>query len=83
MTSDSRPRPDTDDPRKSSRLAADLRTAIEDGELAPGQPVPAIPELIRAGYAGARQTCGRALRVQEEEGLLTRYPGLGYYVRGQ
>lgn len=45
--------------------------------------MPSIPELILAGYANARQTCGRALRALralEDEGLLTRYPGLGYYV---
>ena len=28
----------------------------------------------------ARPTCSRALRILEDEGLLMRIPGLGYYV---
>jgi DNA-binding GntR family transcriptional regulator len=27
-----------------------------------------------------RQTCAKVLRTLEDEGLLTRIPGLGYYV---
>ncbi len=30
-----------------------------------------------------RQTCAKALRILEDEGLLTRIPGLGYYVTGK
>ena len=31
-------------------------------------------------HGHARPTCSRALRILEDEGLLTRIPGLGYYV---
>ena len=71
------------DPRKWARLAAGLRAAIESGDLEPGRPAPSITELIREGHAGARRTCAQALRALETEGLLIRYPGLGYYVAGR
>ena len=31
-------------------------------------------------YGHARQTCTKALRALENEGLLARVPGIGYYV---
>ncbi len=69
------------DPRAYRRIAAGLRRRVETGELRPGQAVPSITAL--AGQTGhARQTCGKALRLLEGEGLLARYPGLGYYVAG-
>lgn len=73
---------DDDSPVRWVRLAARLRTQIEQGELKPGMPAPCIAELIREGHAGARQTCAKALRQLQSEGLLIRYPGLGYYVAG-
>jgi GntR family transcriptional regulator len=66
------------DPRLYVRLAARLRRQILDGEVAPGQRVPSITVLSQElGYA--RQTCGKAMRLLEQEGLLTFIPGLGYY----
>jgi DNA-binding GntR family transcriptional regulator len=66
------------DPRLYVRLAARLRRQIRDGEVAPGQRVPSITALSQElGYA--RQTCGKAVRLLEQEGLLTFVPGLGYY----
>jgi len=66
------------DPRLYVRLAARLRRQILDGEVAPGQPVASITALSQElGYA--RQTCGKAVRLLEQEGLLTFIPGLGYY----
>lgn len=71
-----------DDPRKYLRLAAELRGRIEDGSLKPGEPVPSITVLaLERGWA--RQTCGKALRILRDEGLLMWVPGLGYYVRGK
>jgi DNA-binding GntR family transcriptional regulator len=65
------------DPRLYVRLAARLRRQILDGEVAPGQRVPSITVLSQElGYA--RQTCGKAVRLLEQEGLLTFIPGLGY-----
>ena len=61
------------------RLAARLRREIAEGTLAPGMPTPSITTLSQQ-YGHARQTCARALRTLEDEGLVTRIPGLGYYV---
>jgi DNA-binding GntR family transcriptional regulator len=63
------------------RLAAELRREIAEGKLAPGQPTPSITTLSQQ-YGHARQTCAKALRLLVDEGLLIRYPGLGYYVAG-
>jgi DNA-binding GntR family transcriptional regulator len=42
-------------------------------------PVPSVTTFSRElGYA--RQTCGKAMQLLEQEGLLMRVPGLGYYV---
>ena len=62
------------------RLAVRLRRDIADGKLAPGMPTPSITTLSQQ-YGHARQTCAKALRMLEDEGLLTRIPGLGYYVK--
>ena len=70
---------DLTDPRKYLRLAATLRTQITSGDIAPGDPAPTITQLA-ADYHCARQTCAKALRILVSEGLLTRYPGLGYYI---
>ncbi|MGD0062922.1 MAG: winged helix-turn-helix domain-containing protein [Streptosporangiaceae bacterium] len=70
---------DESDPRAYVRLAARLRREIAEGTLAPGMPTPSITTLSQQ-YGHARQTCAKALRTLEEDGLLTRIPGLGYYV---
>lgn len=72
--------PDASSAVKWRRLAAMLRMQIEDGDLKPGSPIPSITELVRDGHAGTRQTGTKALQTLESEGLLIRYPGLGYYV---
>ena len=72
---------DEADPRAYIRLAAELRRAIADGTYPPGTPPPSITTLSQR-YGHARQTCAKALRLLVDEGLLMRYPGLGYYVAG-
>jgi DNA-binding GntR family transcriptional regulator len=72
---------DETDPRAYIRLAAELRRAIADGTYPPGTPTPSITTLSQQ-YGHARQTCAKALRLLVDEGLLIRYPGLGYYVAG-
>jgi GntR family transcriptional regulator len=67
------------DPRRWVHLTVGLRGQITDGTLAPGAPVPSIKTLIR-DYGYSRQTCGKALRRMERDGLIRRVPGLGYYV---
>jgi DNA-binding GntR family transcriptional regulator len=73
--------PGQPDPRRYVQLAAVLRWQIATGSLAAGDPVPSITTL--AGELGyGRQTCGKAMQVLEREGLLARFPGVGYYVTG-
>ncbi len=72
---------DETDPRAYIRLAADLRKQITEGKLPPGSPTPSITTLTQ-DHGHARQTCAKALRLLVDEGLLIRYPGLGYYVAG-
>lgn len=67
------------DPRAYVRLAAKLRQEIAGGILTPGMPAPSATSLSRE-YGHARQTCTKALCALEDEGLLTRIPGVGYYV---
>lgn len=70
-----------EDPRAYIRLAAQLRDDIEEGKHKPGEPVPSIASASReTGHA--RQTVSKAWGLLVEEGLLIRYPGLGYYVCG-
>jgi DNA-binding GntR family transcriptional regulator len=64
------------------QLAAVLRKAITDGTYQPGTATPSITTLSQE-YGHARQTCSKALGVLVKEGLLVRYPGLGYYVVGK
>lgn len=68
-----------DDPRVYVRLTERLRRQITDGTLRTGMPVPSITTLAK-NTGHARQTCAKALRTLEGEGLLHRVPGLGYYV---
>jgi DNA-binding GntR family transcriptional regulator len=67
------------DPRSYVRLAARLRKEILSGTLTPGHRAPSITTLSRE-LGHTRQTCGKALQLLEQEELLIRVPGLGYYV---
>jgi len=69
------------DPRAYVRIAGVLREMISSRVLPPGSPAPSITRVCRE-HGHARQTCGRAMRLLEDEGLLHRVPGLGYYVTG-
>ena len=73
---------DESDPRAYVQLAAMLRKAIADGKYQPGTATPSITTLSQQ-YGHARQTCSKALGILVKEGLLIRYPGLGYYVAGR
>jgi DNA-binding GntR family transcriptional regulator len=64
------------------QLAGMLRKAIAAGTYPPGTATPSITTLSQE-YGHARQTCSKALGVLVKEGLLIRYPGLGYYVVGR
>jgi DNA-binding GntR family transcriptional regulator len=64
------------------QLAGALRKAIAAGTYPAGTATPSITTLSQE-YGHARQTCSKALGVLVKEGLLVRYPGLGYYVVGK
>jgi len=63
------------DPRPYIQMAARLRRQIRAGEIAPGQPVPSLTTLSRE-FGHARMTCSKAMRLLEQEELLTFIPGL-------
>ena len=65
--------------RVLARHTTIVRQQIIDGTLEPGQRAPSITHLSQE-HGHARLTCSKALRILEDEGLLTRIPGLGYYV---
>ena len=64
------------------QIAAELRTEIETGRLAPGAVLPSEADLI-ARHAVSRGTVRQALAVLETDGLISTHPGKGRYVRGQ
>ena len=66
------------DPRPYIRMAARVRGQILAGEIALGQPVPSLTTLSRE-FGHARTTCGKAMRLLQQEGLLMFIPGLGYH----
>jgi DNA-binding GntR family transcriptional regulator len=68
-----------DDSRKYQQLTVEIRSLIEGGTLKPGMPVPSIAQLT-AEKQWSRGTCRHALQVLTDDGLLVRYPGLGYHV---
>jgi GntR family transcriptional regulator len=67
------------DPRAYRRLAALLRDQITSGIIAPGTQLPPIGDLRRQ-HSHSRQTVAKAMGVLQGEGLICRWPGLGYYV---
>jgi len=68
-----------EDPRIYVRVLLHVRRQISDGALSPGEPAQTITSLCRQ-FGCTRQTVAKALRLLTDEGLLIRYPGLGYYV---
>ena len=69
------------DPRAYMRIYAQLKTAIEGGELAAGTRLNI--GLIADEHDVSRDTVQRALGKLETDGLIERYAGLGWYVAEQ
>ncbi len=63
----------------SVRIAAELRTQIERGELAPGDRVPSAREITRR-WGVAIATASRVLAALRDDGLVRAVPGVGTVV---
>lgn len=62
------------------QLAAELRRLIASGELAPGDALPSLYELVdETGLS--HSTIQRAVRLLKDEGLLVSAPGRGVFVK--
>ena len=73
--------PDPEDPRRPNvKVAASIRAAILNGELAPGDQLPAVTELSKF-YGVAGGTISNALKTLEREGYTEIRHGSGTYVR--
>ena len=72
--------PTTTDQPQYKRIAADLRTQIESGDLRPGDPLPSESQLAEQ-YATARGTARHALAELEGAGLVESVHGKGRFVR--
>jgi DNA-binding GntR family transcriptional regulator len=68
------------DPRLYMKITQDLRDKITRGDLKAGVTV-IIADISRQWGGTCRNTVSRALRALEDEGLLKRYPSVGYLVQ--
>jgi DNA-binding LacI/PurR family transcriptional regulator len=64
---------------RTNDLAGILRTAIEQGIYAAGQPIPSERELTK-NHGLSRTTVRRAIQLLVDEGMVYRQPGSGTYV---
>lgn len=64
------------------QIADHLRAAIGQGRLAEGEQLPSEAQLM-AHYGVARMTARNALRLLQDEGLITAEHGRGVYVRAR
>jgi len=64
------------------QLAANLRSKITSGELAPGTRLPSVLGLA-AEYHVAQITVQKALTLLKDEGLIVAYTGYGTFVAEQ
>jgi DNA-binding GntR family transcriptional regulator len=73
---------DQGDPRVYLRIAAALRDRIKAGEFTAGGKDGKIPSVrtLMQEHGVAYDTAQHAVLTLEEEGLVRRYPGRGYYV---
>lgn len=61
------------------QVAAHLITLIKAGRYAPGDRLPAIPDIVHE-YGIARLTAAKALRAVGDAGYAELSPGMGWYV---
>jgi DNA-binding transcriptional regulator YhcF (GntR family) len=65
-----------------AKIAAELRTRIERGTLAPGDRVPSTREIMRR-WNVAMATATKVLALLQQEGLVRTVPGVGSTVSGE
>ncbi|MGW4425769.1 GntR family transcriptional regulator [Streptosporangium sp. NPDC004631] len=68
------------EPSIGQRIAEDLRTAIQSGELAPGQTLDSERKLVEK-YGTSKATVRKVIETLKAEGLLVSEPGSGNRVR--
>ncbi|WP_431895309.1 winged helix-turn-helix domain-containing protein [Micromonospora haikouensis] len=61
-------------------IIRDIRTAIETGQLKPGERLPTIAQLCER-YGASTTPVKYAMRLLEAEGLIETWQGKGMYVR--
>jgi GntR family transcriptional regulator len=61
------------------QVAAVLRGRITSGELPSGARMPGS-RGIKAEFGVSAETAQKSLRVLEEEGVIQKWPGIGYWV---
>ena len=64
----------------ASRIADDLRTAVTEGRLPPGEKLPPVRKLADR-YGVSRNTAAKAIGILSSEGLIVTRYGSGAYVR--
>lgn len=62
------------------RVAEELRSRIESGELPPGTRLPSVAEISRQ-YGGSNSVASGAYKLLVDEGLVVSRHGAGHYVR--
>jgi DNA-binding GntR family transcriptional regulator len=67
------------DPRRYRQIYAELSARIAGGAYPPGSPLPPIGRLADE-FEVSRDTVQRAIGKLSDEGKVTRWPGLGWYV---
>ena len=67
------------DPRRYRQIYAELSARIKGGTYPPGSPMPPIGRLADE-FEVSRDTVQRSIHMLAEEGQVTRWPGLGWYV---
>ena len=61
------------------QVAAVLRGRITSGELASGARMPGT-RAIKDEFNVSQETAQKSLRVLEQEGVVQKWPGIGYWV---
>ena len=67
------------DPRRYRQIYAELSDRIAGGTYAPGSPLPPIGRLADE-FEVSRDTVQRSIQMLADDGKVTRWPGLGWYV---